>query len=1092
MVSDDTSSLPPAQADAGESFQATLLSWRALGVGVWASLVAVALIALAQLDGLVGQVVVERRSYSLTGLTAAGGSGGRPGTAQAWEALDARVTAVPGLGSWMSAYAAVDLVFIALYAGAGCLVLGGTVRRRGLAWPWFLVALVALLVAVAADVVESVLIAGRSGVPGPGGWADRLATASPVKWGGLAVALLAVVIAVRQGSDHPRGAEAGTPYAAAPVTGGPGALGRVLRALYTHRFSLLVVIPFAALGLASGSDILDQFPDVQRQWADDRPVLRLVLAALFNLLVAVVVWVIGRLRTHHVARRVLPFAAPYRHPSLSPWLFTALVIAVGGLVSRVVLGLDVIGTRFWIAVVVPLLIWGASLAFRRRGVDPPWSPYRRPVGRRQATTTRAVGDLLGVLVMVIPSLGLVRAFVGPVALGRGGWNLVYLVAGVLGALVCWPAVRVVGRPVAEHAPAALRTALAPGLELDPAAKWSRRTAWGLLLAGVALFVLLGFLPGWFIEALGVIEVALLAVTAVALSLGATVILLQAGGAPDVLSRSRTPVLRTAPVMTIIVLTAVAVGLTGGDTRVHGVRTLGDRALAPRPTLVDRVSAMPAEEACQAPLAGTPHRVRPVFLIAAEGGGIRAAAWTALGTDALHAAGGACARALMSSGASGGAVGLTVAAFAGSEGGAFDAVEGMAGPQALRAAVAGLLVRDPVRSVTGIAFPTGDERGWVDRAGLIEREWEDAVGGLRTPFLGGATDRVTGALVLNSTSVATRCRALLSQVALDAAPDAQSCQTATAPPDSVDLLATLRSGCSDSVPTLRASTVALLASRFPYVTPSGVVTSGCPADGTTPASQQLVDGGYADNDGIGTVVDLAGQWMPVLREHNEAVLNQAGAGAGRPLLVPVLVYLDNGAGSDIAVDAGGARNEVLVPLLTKGAATAGLSSTDSQLHRALDEFSTARVIPGCRPPSPTGTVPAPSPTPEEAQRRVLCDAVQHWRGSPVKVFYQPSRPSISAPLGWVLSSQSLQTLRCARDEQVFPALPRTSVAACAEGVVLAPEDVTAQGPARPTCSTDRAVRDRSDLDAKGYGSMLAALCLATEARDAPPPPTVTVQ
>ena len=179
---------------------------------------------------------------------------------------------------------------------------------------------------------------------------------------------------------------------------------------------------------------------------------------------------------------------------------------------------------------------------------------------------------------------------------------------------------------------------------------------------------------------------------------------------------------------------------------------------------------------------------------------------------------------------------------------------MSGPDALGVAVSGLLVRDPVRAVTGIAFPTAGEDGWVDRAGLMEREWEQAVPGLTRPFLEGDEDRVTGALVLNSTSVTSRCRTLLSQVELDPAPSALDCQTTTAPPDSVDLLPAARVDCAGSAPSLRATTVALLASRFPYVTPSGVVTSDCAGEGSL-RSQQVVDGGYADNDGIGTVVDL---------------------------------------------------------------------------------------------------------------------------------------------------------------------------------------------------------------------------------------------
>lgn len=313
--------------------------------------------------------------------------------------------------------------------------------------------------------------------------------------------------------------------------------------------------------------------------------------------------------------------------------------------------------------------------------------------------------------------------------------------------------------------------------------------------------------------------------------------------------------------------------------------------------------------------------------------------------------------------------------------------------------------------------------------------------------------MTGALVLNSTSVATHCRTLLSQLELDPAADARSCQTPSSPTASVDLLATLRSGCTTEVPTLRASTVALLASRFPYVTPSGVVETGCPKGSEDPDIQQVVDGGYADNDGLGTVVDLAPTWLPALQAHNTAVVD-AGSGV---LLVPVLLYLDNGTGSDVAVAAAGSTNEVLVPLLTKGAATAGLSSTDSQLHRAQGAFAVEAVVPGC------GVV--------EEDRPALCEAVRRWRGPAVKVFYQPTRPSIAAPLGWVLSEPSLATLRCARDDQVAPAgLPRLVTDSSCR--------------AEPVVADDLALR-RTLASTKGYGSMAEALRLAAGAAPARP-------
>ncbi len=1043
--------------------------------GVWASLLVACYLALSQLDALVAQVVADGRTVSLSGLTGLG-----RGDATAWDALADRMDEVPGLGGWVSAYALVDILFAVLYAGAAALLIVRALGTGAAGRRWFLVALTGIGLAGLADVAESLLLVDLTDGAGHGG---TLVAASWAKWTGLATTVVAAVIGARQSRDHPRGAVNPTPFAdGAPPARPPGLLGRVGRGLYTHRFSMLVVVPFAALGLAQGSDILDQIPDVQRQWVDDEPGMRLALSGLLTVLVGVVVLVVGRLRSHYVAARVLPHAAPYRVAALLPWFVTAAVIAGGALASWALLGAwAVIAPRFAIALLVPLILWSGSLVLRWRLGEPPWGPYRRPVSEEQARTTTLVGDVLGVLVVVIPGLGLVRAFTAPVALGTGGWNVALLVFGLLTAVVTWPLALVLARLVARRARPATLTALIPGEELDDGGRRrSRRNAWVLLTLGISLFVGIGLHPREVTEGLGVVEVILLAVTAVALPLGATVILLQGGGAPDLLSRPMTPVLRTAPVMTLIVLTAVLVGLTGSDAGVHGLRALDtDADPTARPTLVERLDAFTDGPGCRVPLAGTAHTVRPVFVLAAEGGGIRAAAWTALGADAMRESGGACADALMSSGASGGAVGLTVTSFAETDGRAFSAVERMSTPDGLGVAVAGLLVRDPLRSVTGIPYPTVGERGWVDRGGLIEREWEQVVPGLADPFLGEVRDRVPGALVLNSTSVSTRCRAMLSQVVLDPDPDPLACQSASSVPDGVDLLATVRVGCTDRVPSMRASTVSLLASRFPYVTPSGVVTTGCRDGSDSPDAQQLVDGGYADNDGLGTVVDLSSQWMPSLRAHNEDVLDGT---TSAPLLVPVLLYLDNGSGSDLTASAAGATNEVLVPLLTKGAATANLSSTDTQLHRGLAAFATARAVPGCLPADPAD----PAAPTASSSGDPVCAAVDAWRGSAVKVFFQPTRPSISAPLGWVLSNQSLRTLRCARDDQVVAAGVRAvgGPGSCADDAVVAPKGETAYQGAPAACPGDRAAQDASPLAAKGYGTMLAALCLLRDARDAP--------
>lgn len=1088
--------VPPAEVDVRAEAASSLPSWRAVLVGAWVALAVAVLIGLREIDSLVGQVLVGDTTFSLTGLT----STGVTGAADGWAALaDASPSqGAPLLDDWVRGYAELDLVFIALYATVPVALLARRwwQRRPGRWWP--AVGLVAMVVGAGADVTESLLIRGVAEGTDHGG---ALVVSSWAKWGGLAVAVLAAVVIARH-DDRPRGEQGRTSYTADQERRPVGRAGRVLRGLYTHRFSLLVVVPFGVLGLVNGSDILDQIPDVQRQWVDEAPLARLLWSGGLDVVVCVVVIAIGRLRSHHAVMRVLPHAAPYRRPSLLPWLVTAGVIAAGG-AAAVALGQEWrdLGWRFVVALAVPVVVFLGSLAFRRRNREVPWSPYRRPLSSQQAATTRTVGDVLGVLVLVIPALGLVRAFSGPVALEGDGlasqsgalvgaswaaltpgqWHVLFLLVGLLAAVLTWPAARAVGLVLSRTLPRAWLIAFTPGLVLPGRASQDRARfgGWVLLAAGIVVFVVVGLVP-WHARPLPVIEVMLVAVTAVAVPLGATVVLLQGGGAPDLLSRRWTPGLRTAPVMTIIVGTALAVGLVGDSDDVHGLRTLGtDPAVPSRVTLPDRLTGFATSTACASRLqvGDTGYAVRPVFLVAAEGGGIRAAAWTALGMDAMVDAGGGCANALMSSGASGGAVGLTVSGFT-PEGEAYEAVKRIAGPDALSAAVTGLLVRDPVRSVTGIGFPTAGEDGWIDRAGLMETVWEDEIGGLEAPFVHPDLDRVTGALVLNSTSVASRCRTLLSQVEVDDAPQALNCHTPSAPVDSVDLLPTLRDGCSTAVPRLRASTVALLASRFPYVTPSGVLTSGCDEDGEV-VSQQVVDGGYADNDGIGTVVDLSSRWLPSLRAHNAAVLGSTATG---PLLVPVLVYLDNGAGSDIAKAPGGDKNEVLVPLLTKGAATAGLSATDAQLHRALEVFGTASVVPGCDTAPLTAAVAPQTPAADLPPVEQVCDALEEWRGAPVKVFYQPSRPSIAAPLGWVLSSQSLTTLECARDQQVAPVLEPVA-GACDARSVVATEAAPTE--AAPGCSAPVAARETSRLNPKGYGSMLSAICLAREARDAPP-------
>ena len=98
----------------------------------------------------------------------------------------------------------------------------------------------------------------------------------------------------------------------------------------------------------------------------------------------------------------------------------------------------------------------------------------------------------------------------------------------------------------------------------------------------------------------------------------------------------------------------------------------------------------------------------MLLLAAEGGGIRAAYWTVQGLQAIEEDTCGEHSALFAAGASGGSVGLTVARFSGKDGqpdgtSAVKAVEGMADPGILAKAANGTFVRDILAGANGVPY-----------------------------------------------------------------------------------------------------------------------------------------------------------------------------------------------------------------------------------------------------------------------------------------------------------------------------------------------------------------------------------------------------
>jgi hypothetical protein len=208
---------------------------------------------------------------------------------------------------------------------------------------------------------------------------------------------------------------------------------------------------------------------------------------------------------------------------------------------------------------------------------------------------------------------------------------------------------------------------------------------------------------------------------------------------------------------------------------------------------------------------------------------------------------------------------------------------------------------------------GGESAILDRAALLEQSWErhyDYVAG-GADFLGGGA--VCGPapgkglcrplgyaggggwlplLLLNGTSVSTGRRVIASDlVSTQASPDGASRVSLYS--QAYDLFELMSHPCPTSgascpsaakgaadqpelrdAPDLRLSTAALISARFPIISPAGVIRND--ADATY--GDRVVDGGYFENSGLTTALDLA------------LALKREG-------LKPALVWVQNDPNSD---------------------------------------------------------------------------------------------------------------------------------------------------------------------------------------------------
>ena len=376
-----------------------------------------------------------------------------------------------------------------------------------------------------------------------------------------------------------------------------------------------------------------------------------------------------------------------------------------------------------------------------------------------------------------------------------------------------------------------------------------------------------------------------------------------------------------------------------------------------------------------------------YIVAAEGGGLRAGFWTAAVLQEMEKQlPGFSQRVFAMSGVSGGAVGVAVWAAA-ARGQLCPSIPGGASPPASQASVPGsggpsatkILAADFLApSIAGLFYDDLAQRfvpfpfAPLDRSRGLEEGWERAA--YRVPgrplektmdgFYEGCVRLPE--LLLNSTVAETGQRAILTR--LDTS-------------GFVDTFNLNRTPLSTSRQTVAA--LALQSARFPLISPAGSVREVPAADEGIfaryfgvwwPSTKlRLVDGGYFDNSGIQTALE---------------VLTQIQATPASKRLKPVLLVISSEAGGQHLCGPASAEALCPLPLTTQ-------PQTPAPVWRWLHEST----------PPLRGLFNV-----RDSHVRILAKRAVREFGLQVVVLPPPmSVDGLEAPLGWALSTRTREDL-----------------------------------------------------------------------------------
>ncbi len=481
-------------------------------------------------------------------------------------------------------------------------------------------------------------------------------------------------------------------------------------------------------------------------------------------------------------------------------------------------------------------------------------------------------------------------------------------------------------------------------------------------------------------------------------------------------------LEQLPIVTIILLAWIGAGLIGSPETLHEAR-LSDRQAVPMidgqptsllsPTLEQAFNAWTQAQPELGPRgrleAGAPV---PLVLVAAHGGGIRAAYWTALTLDCVVGVSSerfsvaaleaddtlrtetckerrrspeksreAARRIFLASGVSGGAVGLYAYARQLLSGDLGDGgwVDEQLGRDYASATVGWALFHDIPNRFLGLNPHRGGGCGWRffgtcftnDRAAVLEDDFDHSWGGpaptlRRTWDARFSADRVeretvqaVPLLLTNATVTGGKARAVVSAADLGAWPLRESDQASGSALDPYPLAGTVEVAdtlCFSN--DVRLSTAAFLGARFPYVSPSGHLSGRCSRPEGAPLGPDR-DSRCASAAAStcetrlvdGGYADNSGLFtIDAIWPTLRSLIVRFNSGSNRKI-APVIIELDNHyvAGLDKPLPAGGTKSESLLPLTTAFGARESIQTYARALaFRLLPSSCVVTIAPGLHP------------------------------------------------------------------------------------------------------------------------------------------------